>query len=246
MPLSSNLLRPAAVALAAFVAAAPALAQQPKPAAPAAPAQRPAAPAAPGATQAAPQGQPTGPTVVQVKPEPSQADWLKVCGEDPGNKKKICYTTRDFVSDQGQPVLAVAVYDVQGDPNRIMRFLMPLGLLLQPGIRFSIDAGQGQSGKYAVCFPNGCFAEGAVGQATIDQMRKGTNLKVSVQNQFTREVTFEVPLAGFAKAFDGAPIDPKVLEDQQRQMQEQMQKQAEDLRKKLEAGGGAPATPPKP
>lgn len=250
MPLSSNLLRPAAVALAAFVAAAPALAQQTqqqqRPAAPAQPAQRPAAPAAPGAPQAAPQGQPAGPTVVQVKPEPSQADWLKVCGEDPGNKKKICYTTRDFVSDQGQPVLAVAVYDVQGDPNRIVRFLMPLGLLLQPGIRFSIDAGQGQSGKYAVCFPNGCFAEGAVGQATIDQMRKGTNLKVSVQNQFTREVTFEVPLAGFAKAFDGAPIDPKVLEDQQRQMQEQMQKQAEDLRKKLEAGGGAPATPPKP
>ena len=245
MPLSSNLLRPAAVALAAFVAAAPALAQQPqpqRPAAPAAPAQRPAAPAAPGAQQAAPQGQPAGPTVVQVKPEPSQADWLKVCGEDPGNKKKICYTTRDFVSDQGQPVLAVAVYDVQGDPNRIVRFLMPLGLLLQPGIRFSIDAGQGQAGKYAVCFPNGCFAEGAVGQATIDQMRKGTNLKVSVQNQFTREVTFEVPLAGFAKAFDGAPIDPKVLEEQQRQMQEQMQKQADDLRKKLETGG-APAKP---
>lgn len=247
MSLSSNLLRPAAVALAAFVAAAPALAQQPKPApAPAAPA-KPAAPAAPaGAPQAAPQGQATGPTVVQVKPEPSQADWLKVCGEDPGNKKKICYTTRDFVSDQGQPVLAVAVYDVAGDQNRIVRFLMPLGLLLQPGIRFAIDAGQGQGGKYAVCFPNGCFAEGAVGQATIDQMRKGNTLKVSVQNQFTREVTFEVPLTGFGKAFDGAPIDPKVLEEQQRQMQEQMQKQADDLRKKLEAGGSAPATPPKP
>ncbi len=247
MPLFSHSLRPAIVALAAFVVAAPALAQQPKPAAPAAPAQRPAAPAAPGAApQAAPQGQATGPTVVQVKPEPSQADWLKVCGEDPGNKKKICYTTRDFVSDQGQPVLAVAVYDVAGDQNRIVRFLMPLGLLLNPGIRFSIDAGQGQSGKYAVCFPNGCFAEGAVGQATIDQMRKGNTLKVSVQNQFTREVTFEVPLTGFGKAFDGAPIDPKVLEEQQRQMQEQMQKQADDLRKKLETGGGAPAAPAKP
>lgn len=250
MPLSSFLLRPAAVALAAFVAAAPAIAQN-KPAAPAPKPAAPAAPAAPGAPQGAPQGQPAGPTVVQVKPEPSQADWLKVCGEDPGNKKKICYTTRDFVSDQGQPVLAVAVYDIQGDPNRIVRFLMPLGLLVQPGIRFAVDNGQGQAGKYAVCFPNGCFAEGAVGQATIDQMRKGNALKVSVQNQFTREVTFEVPLTGFGKAFDGAPIDPKVLEEQQRQMQEQMQKQAEDLRKKLEGGAAAappaaPAAPAKP
>jgi invasion protein IalB len=253
MALSSFYLRPAAIALAVCVATGSAMAQQPQPARPAAPAQKPAAPAAPAAPQAAPQqGQQAGPTVVQVKPEPSQTDWLKVCGEDPGNKKRICYTTRDFVSDQGQPVLAVAVYDIQGDPNRIVRFLMPLGLLLQPGMRFSVDAGQGQAGKFAVCFPNGCFAEGAVGQAVIDQMRKGNAIRVSVQNQFTREVTFEVPLTGFAKAFDGAPIDPKVLEEQQRQMQEQMQKQAEDLRKKLEGGSaaapapGAPATPPKP
>lgn len=252
MALPSFLLRPSAAALAVFVAAAPAMAQQNPPARPAAPAQKPAAPAAPAAPQAAPQQgqQAAGPTLVQVKPEPSQTDWLKVCGEDPGNKKRICYTTRDFVSDQGQPVLAVAVYDIQGDPNRIVRFLMPLGLLLQPGMRFSVDAGQGQAGKFAVCFPNGCFAEGAVGQAVIDQMRKGNALRVSVQNQFTREVTFEVPLTGFGKAFDGAPIDPKVLEEQQRQMQEQMQKQAEDLRKKLEGGTaaapGAPAAPAAP
>lgn len=257
MPLSSFILRPAALAVAAFVAVAPAMAQQQQQQQQRPAQQRPAAPQGQApAAQPSPQGQAAGPTVVQVKPEPSQAEWLKVCGEDPGNKKKICYTTRDFVSDQGQPVLAVAVYDVQGDANRIVRFLMPLGLLLQPGIRFTIDAGQGIPGKYAVCFPNGCFAEGAVGQAVIDQMRKGNNLRVSVQNQFTREVTFEVPLTGFAKAFDGAPIDPKVLEEQQRQMQEQMQKQAEDLRKKLEGGGaapaapapaaGAPATPPKP
>ena len=64
--------------------------------------------------------------------------------------------------------------------------------------------------------------------------------------------TFAVPLAGFGKAYDGAPIDPKVLEEQQRQMQEQMQKLAEEERKKLEAQQGqppaapaAPAAPPR-
>src|SRR5205085_2936613 len=77
-----------------------------KPAAPAAPAQ-PAAPVQPGAPQAGAPAAQTGPSVVQVKPEPSQSDWLKVCGKDPAAGKEICYTTRDFVSDQGQPVLAV-------------------------------------------------------------------------------------------------------------------------------------------
>jgi hypothetical protein len=66
---------------------------------------------------------------------------------------------------------------------------------------------------------------------------------VSVQNQVGREVTFAVPLAGFGKAFDGAPIDPKVLEEQQKRLQEELEKRSEELRKRLEASGtgGAPA-----
>ncbi|PSC06333.1 invasion-associated locus B family protein [Alsobacter soli] len=226
--------RLALVASACLAVASPALAQtKPAPAKPAAPAQ----PAAPQGQQQAPQG----PTVVQVKPEPSQSDWVKVCGKDPQAGKEICYTTRDFVSDQGQPVLAVAVYDVKGDPNKIVRFLMPLGLLLQPGIRYSADTGAAQAGKYAICFPNGCFAEGPVKEDVVNSFKKATNLNISVQNQFTREVTFQVPMAGFGKAYDGPPIDPAVLEQQQKQLQEQMQKQAEEMRKKLEGQGGAAA-----
>ena len=100
------------------------------PPAPAPAAPRPAAAPAAGAPPAAP----TGPTVVQVKAEPSQPEWTKVCGKDQGNGAEICYTTRDFVSDQGQPVLAVAVYDVKGaQAQKIVRFLMPLGLLLSAG-----------------------------------------------------------------------------------------------------------------
>jgi invasion protein IalB len=143
-----------ATALSLILSAAPVLAQN-------APAQRgqqqrPAAPQAPAAPQTGQQPANEGPTVVQVKPEPSQPDWTKVCGKDQAANAEICYTTRDFVSDQGQPVLAVAVYDVKAQqPQRIVRFLMPLGLLLQPGIRFSVDNGQATAGRYAICFPNG-------------------------------------------------------------------------------------------
>ena len=149
--------------------------------------------------------------IVQVKPEPSQPEWTKVCGKDQGANAEICYTTRDFVSDQGQPVLAVALYDVKGGPQaqKIVRFLMPLGLLLQPGIRFTVDQGQPTPGRYAVCFPNGCFAEAPVKDDFIAALKKGANLNVSVQNQGGREVTFAVPAAGFAKAFDGPADRPE-------------------------------------
>ena len=196
--------------------------------------------------QAPQQGQQGGPTLVQVKPEPSQTDWTKVCGKDPGNNKEICYTTRDFVSDQGQPVLALAVYDVKGDQTRIVRFLMPLGLLLRPGIRFTVDQGQPTPGAYAICFPNGCFAEAQVKDDVINSLKKGTALNVSVQNQVGNEVTFQVPLAGFTKAFDGAPIDPKILEDQQRKLQEELQKRSEEMRKNMQQQGAATGAVPAP
>lgn len=209
------------------------------------PAKPPAKPAAPAPAAAPP---PPAPTIVQLKPEPSQQEWLKVCGEDQVAKKKVCYTTRDFVSDQDQPVVAVAVYDVQGEPQKVVRFLMPLGLLMQPGIRFAADQGQGIPGKYAICFPNGCFAEGAVKDDTIAAFKKANVLAISVQNQFGQEVSFQVPLAGFGKAFDGPAIDPAVLEAQQKKLEEQMQKQAEEMRQKMQQqqGGAAPAPAPAP
>jgi invasion protein IalB len=253
-----------ATAVALGVSAAPVLAQtapggttpaqsrqQPRPAA-----QPPAAAPAPQAQPAAPQAQPpqgqaqnAGPSIVQVKPEPTQPEWTKVCGKDPNANAEVCYTTRDFVSDQGQPVLAVAVYDVKGgpQPQKIVRFLMPLGLLLQPGMRFAVDQGAATAGKYAICFPNGCFAEAQVKDDFIGAFKKGTNLNVSVQNQAGREVTFAVPAAGFAKAFDGPAIDPKVLEEQQKKLQEELEKRSEEIRKRLEsnagAAGAAPAAP---
>src|SRR5690606_23882813 len=76
-----------AVALSASIGFAPmaAYAQAQRPAQRPAPAHQPAQPA-----------QNTGPTVVQVKLEPSQTSWTNVCGKYPAANKEICYTTRDF------------------------------------------------------------------------------------------------------------------------------------------------------
>jgi hypothetical protein len=80
----------------------------------------------------------------------------------------------------------------------------------------------------------------------IAALKKGNNLNVSVQNQAGREVTFAVPAAGFGKAFDGPPIDPKVLEEQQKKLQEELEKRSEELRKQLGASGGAAPAPGAP
>src|ERR1700752_324065 len=183
-----------AAALVALALANPASAQPKTPAKPAprpappAPAPVPAPPPAqPAQNQPAQGGAPAAAAeagqVQQLKPEPAQPDWLKFCGNDPSTNQQICYTPRDFVSDQGQPALAVAIYDLNGKPEKIARFILPLGLLLTPGIRFSVDQSGAAEGKFVVCLPNGCFAEGQTTEAFINGMKKGTSLNVKFRNQ---------------------------------------------------------------
>ena len=226
-----------AALVAAVLATLPALAQQ-RPATGQTP--RPAAPAA-GAAQPAAQG---GPAIVNLKADPNQANWTKVCGRDPATQRETCYTTRDFVAENNTPVLAVAVYETKLDASKVerqIRYLLPLTFLLQPGVRTSVDGGQPVAGRYTICVQNGCFAEFAPDNAAFSKIKAGTNLTLQVKNQADREVAFVIPLAGFAQGFDGAPIDPRVIEEEQKRQSEQLERQGEELRRKLQAG--QPATP---
>jgi invasion protein IalB len=198
------------------------------------------APAQGGAPAQQPQG-PVKADLIAVQPE-----WTKVCGSDPQSKKEICYTTRDFGVQADQPLLALAVYDLKGEEQKIIRLLLPPGLMLKPGFRFAVDKGALESGSFEICFPNGCFAESKVKSALVDQMKKGEKFTVIVKNQVNNEVTFSLPLADFGKAFDGKAIDPKVLEEQQKKLAEELQKKADEERKKMEAQKGAAAPAPAP
>jgi len=240
--------------LAAFVSAvAPAAAQQ-APAQQQRPAGQPAQTSRPPAQQAAPAQQPAagqpGHAVVNLKGDPTQQDWTKVCGRDPASQRETCYTTRDFVAENDTPVLAVAVYETKAEGNKVerqVRYLLPLTFLLQPGVRSSVDGGQPVAGRYTICVQNGCFAEFPAQDAFFARLKSGKNLTLQVQNQAAREVSFVIPLDGFAAGIDGAPIDPRVLEEQQRKLQEELQKRSEEMRRQMQGGApGAPAGAPAP
>ena len=229
--------RRGALALAAglVLTASGALAQATKP-----------TPPAPGAEPAAPAGPPAP---VKLDLTPMQAPWTKICGNDQGSGKQVCYTTRDFGQAADQPpTLAIAVYQMSNEERRIARFLLPVGLLLRPGFRLVIDKGEPIDGKFAICFPNGCFAEADLNNKTLAELKKAQIASVIVRNQANVEVTFNLPMKDFGAAFDGPAVDPKVLEQQNQELQKQLQLRAEEQRKKLEQQQSAapPAAPPAP
>ena len=99
-----------------------------------------------------------------------------------------------------------------------------------------------------ICFANGCMSDYEVTPEMLANMKKGQNLVVQAINANGAPLTLPLPLqetggSGFAKAYDGPPTDPKVFEENQKKLQEELQKRAEEARKKLEAtqGAGAPA-----
>ena len=198
------------------------------------------APAAPPA-----QAAPTGP--IRLELQPMQSPWTKICGTDQGNNKQVCYTTRDFGQSADQaPTLAVAIYQMQGEDNRIARFLLPVALMIHPGFRLIIDKGEPIPGEFAICFPNGCFAETKLDSAKIATLKKAQTATVQVRNQGNVEVSFTLPMKDFAAAFDGPAADPKVIQQQNQELQKQLEEKARLQREQLEKQNAQPAPQPAP
>jgi hypothetical protein len=86
-----------------------------------------------------------------------------------------------------------------------------------------------------ICFANGCMSDYEVTADMLTQMKKGQNLVVQAINSNGAPLTLPLPLAEFAKAYDGPPTDPKVFEENQKKLQEELQKRAAEARQKLES-----------
>ncbi|MBN8534953.1 MAG: invasion associated locus B family protein [Rhizobiales bacterium] len=196
--------------------------------------QRPAQPQQPSA--AAPQ--PPAAVKVPLKAAPYQPDWIKVCDEDPVAKKTVCYTTRDFVAENNQPVMGLALYQVKDDPRRFARILVPLTFMIPPGVRLSTEGLNPIAGRFQICSQEGCFVEVELNEAAVNLIKKGKVLRLDMQNQFAQEVNFEVPLDGFSKMYDSAGLDPatlqKMREDAARAQQGAAQPGSDELRRRGE------------
>ena len=213
------------LAAAAFSVTPAALAQPKKPA----PKAHKAAPAAKPAA-AAPQ-QPAGEPKAQLMYSP----WMKLCnkGKDT-NGQEVCVITKDGRLENGMPVAMVQLFEPQGKP-KILRVTVPLGMELQHGTRVIIDNGTPVNEPYNICFPVGCMSDYPVTDDMINKMKKGKQIVVQAINMRGQPISLPLPLNDFAKAYDGPATDPKVFEEQQRKLQSELQKKAEEARKKLEA-----------
>jgi invasion protein IalB len=208
----------------AFAQQQPAPAQRPAQRPPAKPQAAPAQPA-PGAAQAP----------AAEAPQLIYSPWTKFClkGQEAG-AKQVCFTGKDGRLESGMPVVAAVIIEPEGDAKKVLRVTLPLGMQVQPGTRVIIDQGQPATGPYVICFTNGCMADYEVNADIIGRLKKGQQLAVQAINGNGQPISLGVPLNDFAKAYDGPPTDPKEYEAQQKKLQDELQRKANEARQKLE------------
>ena len=225
-----------------------------------APAKPPAAapvPAVPAQAQPVPPADQGAAAGQQPMPQLIYSQWVKFCvgpdgqpadQKDPAIKtKQVCLTGIDARLESGQPIVAVVAIEPPGaDAKRILRVTLPIGMQLLHGTRIVIDQTQPLQAPYVTCFANGCLSDYELSAETLARIKKAKSADVQGINVSGSALSVPVPLNEFAKAFEGAPTDPKVLEERQKKIEEDLKKKGEELQKKanearqkLEQSGGA-------
>ncbi len=239
-----------------------AMAQQPvggQPKATQAPKTPAAAPAAPGA--AAPSAAAgAAPAAAAAGGAPEDA-WVKLCMKsDQTNNKEICLTNHEGLEpNTGMVLIAAAVRKVEGEDKQQLLVRVPTAyaLVIPAGVQIKIDDEQPIQLQYTICFPTSCQVQLELTKELFDSMRKGKQMVVAAMNIQQKTMGFPVPLTGFGKAYDGAPVDSAKYEESRRQLMEvfrkrqaelaakaaeaQQKKEAEQTSAPPAAGGQAPA-----
>ena len=88
------------------------------------------------------------------------------------------------------------------------------------------------SGPYVACFMNGCFADYEATADLVGRMKQGKNLVVQGVSVANQVISVPLPLTDFAKAIDAPPLDAKVLEEQRKKLQEEIERKMREFQAK--------------
>tara|TARA_B100000780_G_scaffold278446_1_gene252018 strand:+ start:160 stop:711 length:552 start_codon:yes stop_codon:yes gene_type:complete len=133
--------------------------------------------------------------------------WAVRCNDEASlkaeNKRGKCemYQRQDM-KDSGQRVIEFAIGYPAEQNNARGIFILPMGILLQPGVKLSIDDGKPLAFQVRYCLPNGCYAYVSLNDDLMDRLSKGNQATVEVIKTDGQPLRIPVPLKGFTKALD--------------------------------------------
>jgi len=131
-------------------------------------------------------------------------DWTLRCLETDGQRRCEMIQAVDDPAD-GEPVLAMVVTRQPGGAPPLAWIVLPLGLLLPPGVGLRIDQGETQRLPVRHCEPGGCLVPWELDAAALTALRGGVTLEVLAYDIDEEAVAIPVSLLGFTAALEALP-----------------------------------------
>lgn len=133
--------------------------------------------------------------------------WTIRCEVPVGGKAEQCALVQSVAAEDhpGVSIVVIVLKSAENPSNRILRIVVPLGILLPAGLGLRIDdADVGRTG-FMRCIATGCVAEVVMDDILTNKLRVGdTAFFVLFQNS-DEGIGLPVTLSGFSAGIDALP-----------------------------------------
>jgi len=167
--------------------------------------------------------------------------WIKLCDKNEQTQnREICVIKYEGLDPKtGDVQVSAAVRTTEGGDKQDLVVTLPSShtLVVPAGVQVKIDDADPFPLQYKLCIKQSCQAQAELSKQVLDIMRKGQRMLVVGLDIRQKPVTFGVPLNGFTKTFDGAPVDEAKYKETRLRMMTAAKKAAENQ------GAGQPQAP---
>ena len=126
--------------------------------------------------------------------------------DQPGAQGEQCALIQSVTAeDRANVGLTVIVLKTADQKSRLMRVLVPLGVLLHSGLGLRINQADIGRAGFVRCLPNGCVAEVIMDEALVGKLRAGQTATFIIFQTPEEGIGIPLGLKGFGEGFDKLP-----------------------------------------
>jgi invasion protein IalB len=130
--------------------------------------------------------------------------WQVSCRTPPGAKEEKCALVQSVTAEDRPNVgLTVVFYKAIGEDKKLLRVVVPLGVLLPTGLGLKIDGKDVGNAPFLKCGKRGCIAEVVLQDDVINKMKTGTTAMFIIFDTPEAGIGIPISLQGFGDALAG-------------------------------------------
>jgi invasion protein IalB len=154
------------------------------------------------------------------QPAPPRSPWIKMCFDTSCSIGAAIGTECEL--------FAAELIEQNGAAKRTLQITLLTHVKHVGRLSLAVDKVQLIPRPFDLCGPYSCSATSEAGSELVDQLKRGQTLTVTASDSEYSVTRRMLPLAGFAKAYDGPSVQLKVFEEAQGKLSNELARRANE------------------